>query len=491
MSRSIALVAWREFRQILASKGFWISLLFLPVALAAGPLIQRLAGPEDGPERIMIIDHAGQAPGIAERIELSYQRRVLDSLSRHVERYGLEHAAPDAIWTRHDLLFNDSQVRRFISEGGAEAARRKLAAASPQMPSFEAPPRLLTVVWTPPAIAEAPREQLDALLGPLLDASRGGSVDHILYIPPDFARGGSQVRLWTGGNPDRRVMSAIEAALGTSLRRSILAQEGVSSSVATIAATAQPTVLVARPRLGEGSEGRIIRSMLPLAGAYMLLVVLMLSGSWLLQSMIEERSNKLMESVLACVSPEELMRGKLIGTAAVAFFMVAVWIGCAALALMAVQDTAGALLRPMLAPYRSPAMLAAIGFYFVAGYLMVAMIFLVIGALSESMRDAQAYLTPIVLLLTLPVLLLVNSIVQGTTGWGISFMTWFPLYTPFAMLARIGMGVTPTEILGTVALLIAFISLEWMALGRLFRRNLLRAGGGPNLFVRLLRRART
>ena len=70
----------------------------------------------------------------------------------------------------------------------------------------------------------------------------------------------------------------------------------------------------------------LVRSILPLAAAYLLMISLMLSGSWMLQGTVEERSNKLLETVLACVSPEELMNGKLLGTAGVGLFMIAVWI---------------------------------------------------------------------------------------------------------------------------------------------------------------------
>ena len=64
----------------------------------------------------------------------------------------------------------------------------------------------------------------------------------------------------------------------------------------------------------------------------MLMMSLMLSGSWMLQGSIEERSNKLIESLLACISPEELMYGKLLGGLLVGLIMVSVWAGCAGLA---------------------------------------------------------------------------------------------------------------------------------------------------------------
>jgi len=69
-------------------------------------------------------------------------------------------------------------------------------------------------------------------------------------------------------------------------------------------------------------------------------------------------------------------------------------------------------------------------------------------------------------------------------------MSWIPVYTPFAMLARLGNGVSPAEILGTAVMLVAFIALELTLLGRVFRASLLNTGQPPKLggFVRLMLR---
>ena len=78
-----------------------------------------------------------------------------------------------------------------------------------------------------------------------------------------------------------------------------------------------PALAISTPPPGGGArEAMLVRSILPLAASYLLMMSLMLSGSWMLQGTVEERSNKLLETVLACISPEELMYGKLLGTIA-------------------------------------------------------------------------------------------------------------------------------------------------------------------------------
>ena len=224
-----------------------------------------------------------------------------------------------------------------------------------------------------------------------------------------------------------------------------------------------------------------VRSILPLACAYILMMSLVLSGSWMLQGTVEERSNKLLETVLACVSPNELMYGKLVGTVAVGLSMIVTWAACGAFAAYATHGAIADMIRPALEPLSSLGSVATILYFFVAGYLMVSMLFLVIGAMSDSMREAQGYLTPVILLIMMPFTLLVQAVVRGAGGVGVEVLTWVPLYTPFTVLARLGSGIPTWEVVGSGATLALFIALEIWLLGRVFRASLLAAGGRRSL----------
>ena len=194
----------------------------------------------------------------------------------------------------------------------------------------------------------------------------------------------------------------------------------------------------------------LVRSILPLAAAYLLMISLMLSGSWMLQGTVEERSNKLLETVLACVSPEELMYGKLLGTAGVGLFMIAVWIGCGVFAAYATHGAIADLIRPALDPLTSPGTIIAMLYFFVVGYVSIAILFLAIGAMSDSMRDAQGYLMPVLLLIILPISILMQAVLGGNSGGVLmEVLTWVPIWTPFGVLARLGLGIPTWEVIGT------------------------------------------
>ena len=267
-----------------------------------------------------------------------------------------------------------------------------------------------------------------------------------------------------------------------------LESNGLSADAARTASAIAPALAISTPPPGGGARERVlIRSILPLVACYMLMMSLMLSGSWMLQGTVEERSNKLLETVIACVSPEELMYGKLVGTVGIGLSMIAVWMLCGIGAAYATQGTIADMIRPALEPLNSVGTIATMIYFFVAGYVAIAMVFLAIGAMSDSMRDAQGYLTPILMAIIIPITILIQGILSGGGGIGIEVLTWIPIYTPFAVLARLGSGIPAWEVIAAGVLLAAFIAIELVLLGRLFRASLLAGGQRPDLKTILAR----
>lgn len=358
------------------------------------------------------------------------------------------------------------------------------AAASSETPKFDPPEPDFKIVPTPLTVASAEPVGLAKALAPLLRPdkdSKAKKLDYAVFVPADFATGTAPVRLWADGTPRIKLMNALQDVLTQDLRTRYLQANGLPLATAQAASAVTPAIVVTTPPPGSGREQVVVQSIVPLAASYMLLMSLLLSGSWMLQGLIEERSNKLLETVLACVSPNELMYGKLIGTVAVGLIMVSVWVLCAVVAAYATQGAFADLIRPALAPLSSPWIIAAMIYFFIAGYLMVSMIFLAIGAMSDTFSDAQSYLTPVILVVAVPISVLMQAVLQGAKGMGIVAMTWIPLYTPFTMLARLGVGVPLWEVIGTIVMLAAFIALEIVLLGRVFRSSLLAAGQKPGL----------
>ncbi|WP_028969345.1 ABC transporter permease [Sphingomonas sp. URHD0057] len=481
---NVLIIAAREFRQITSMRSFWLTLLILPIALSLGPIAQRFLN-DDGADRVIVIDRTGggEARSIAQRLAADQDRELLQKLSRYVQRHKLERADPAAPWASHDRWYSDADVGQFLDSGGLDAALAKIARVkSSEAPDFKPPTADYAVIETP-ALATLPDAQLDAAVQRYLKPAgdKAKPVDYVLLIPREFGAS-PVVRLWARGEARPGFVAAIQDVLTRDLRSRFLQSQGLSPQAAQAATVIAPTLAVSSPPPGGGArEAMLVRSILPLAASYLLMMSLMLSGSWMLQGTVEERSNKLLETVLACVSPEELMYGKLLGTIAVGLSMIVAWVGCGIVAAYATHGVIADLIRPALEPLTSPGTIIALIYFFITGYVGVSVIFLAIGGMSDSMREAQGYLMPVLLAILMPITFLLQAIVAGRGGVLVEVLTWVPLWTPFAVLARLGIGIPTWEVIGSGLVLAAFTAMSLVLVGRLFRASLLAQGQRPNL----------
>lgn len=484
----VLLVAGREFRQILATRSFWITLLIIPIAVVGGQVVGRMMAQPTGVAYTLADESGRFAPAIRARIQRDNDRDVLDELSQYAARWKLAPKGAQAIWGQGPHWFSDAEVEAFEAAGGLAAAQAEVARLRPKGASDFKPPTVHVVEVPPPAgvVTGAGPARFGETLAPQLKANVQTPVGPRplalgVYIPANLGQPGAQLGLWTDGRPNADLVEAVRQETSEVLRAQALKASGVDvAALARIEAVTAPVKMTVPPA-GSGRERMVLRSALPLALAYLLLMSLVISGAWLLQSLIEERSNKLLEAVLACVSPNDLLHGKLLGVLGVSALMVAVWIGFAVGGAFVFQGVIADFVRPALSSLSSPWVGLVLIYEFVAGYLCMALLYLAIGSISDNMRDAQGYLSPMIFAITLPFVLLVNAVLRDPDGPIPRIFTWIPFYSPYAVMARLGGGISPWEIVGSGLLLAAFVAAEFVLLGRLFRASLLQAGGKVRL----------
>lgn len=481
--RNILLVANREIRQVMATKGFWIMLAAVPLALAISGFASKQLAPEDT-TAYTVIDETGQfASAIEAQVDLNYQQQTLRELAEYVERWDLQEAAAGTPWADRQSWLNPQEIARFLEIGGAETAVAQLdPARGADIPEFEIENPDYVSLPLPngvdiPAAGQEPGESLRAALEEDIDyESRRLPYGAVLHIPANFGEPGAEARIFTNGRSNTALIRYFREVLTAGVRASAYSAQGIDPSLASAIDSLQAPVSVIEPPPGEGRSLIATRSIVPIGLVYLLLITAVTTGSLMLQGVVEERSNKLVESVLACVKPDTLMQGKLLGLGAVGLTIVLVWAGTALIAALYFEGFAADVLRPSLEALDDPILISAMVIYFLGGYIVLAMLFLAIGAISESMQDAQSYLTPVIFLIMIPVLIVMQAALKGPDEPVAIILSWIPLYTPFAMLARLGSGVATWEIVGTIALLAVFIWLELKLLGNLFRASLLNDG---------------
>ncbi|THD77412.1 MAG: ABC transporter permease [Phenylobacterium sp.] len=484
----LLLVAAREFRQIAATRSFWITLLAIPIFIVGSQIAGRMLATPTGVAYTLADPSGRYAPAIRARIQRDNDRDVLDDLASYASRWKIAPQGGQAVWGLGPHWFTEGEIAQFEAAGGLPGAQAEIARLKPKNAPNFSPPHVHVVEVAPPAgvvTTEGP-ERFGATLAPHLKADIATPVGPRslalgVYVPANLGEPGATVAMWTNGRPSEDLIDEVRGEISQVLRVRALQASGVDvAALARVQAITAP-VSLSVPPAGSGRERMLLRSALPLALAYLLLLSLVISGAWMLQSLLEERSNKLLEAVLACITPNQLLYGKLLGVLGVSAVMILVWIGFAIGGAFAFQGVIADFVRPLLSSLTSPWTALVLIYFFVAGYLCFAMVYLAVGSVSDNMRDAQGYLMPLTFTIILPFMLLANAVLRNPDGVLPKVMTWIPLYTPFAVMARLGGGISALEIVGSGLLLAAFIGLEFVLVGRLFRASLLQAGGKMKL----------
>lgn len=282
-----------------------------------------------------------------------------------------------------------------------------------------------------------------------------------------------RVDFWSSNLTDRSLERRVEAAVAGAMRDQRLAALGVDTSALKAAKTLAPTLTAFSPK----AAGKVaFRDRLPGIvgfGTAMLLWMMILTGAGiLLNSVIEEKSNRVLEVLLASASVPEIMFGKILGVAGVTLTVLAVWAGVGGTLLAIFQPAVAADVAAVL---MSKGLVLYFLFYLVGGYLMYAAIFTAIGSFCETTREAQTLLGPVMALLTVPVIFLTQAIRRPDSPM-LETLSWFPPFTPFLMPARAASEPPLWQVLGTGVLMAATVALVVWISGRAFRAGALSTG---------------
>jgi ABC-2 type transport system permease protein len=280
--------------------------------------------------------------------------------------------------------------------------------------------------------------------------------------------------LWTRNINEPGLQARLSDALADAVRNTRLAAAGLTPAQIKALAGAEPAVTQYSPK---SQAGRVsLRDRLPaVVGVAMGVVLwsLILTGAGiLLNSVIEEKQNRILEVLLTSASPQEIMGGKILGAAAVTATALAVWLAVAA-SLIGYRSPE--MLGEVVGILLSRGLLAYFALYFVGGYLMYATLFTTIGAYCETPREAQTLLGPLMILLTIPFIFMVQAAVRPDTPQ-LQALSWFPPFTPFLMAARAAGGPAWWQVAGTASLMFAVTGLELWVAGRAFRTGALASG---------------
>jgi ABC-2 type transport system permease protein len=446
----ILLIAQREFLTTVANKGFIFGLFLMPVLIGIAVLVgPRLLSAMRSPQvvgRVAVIDPTGQV--------LPVLRSTL---------------SPSAIQERRQ-----AEATRALADvpGGAQAA--------PAAARGLAPPPDLTIVERPPtADLEDEKRALSA-------PDQAARIMALVVVAADAVgqpAGGGEFGTYSiyasrdlNADTERIVYESLREAIVTArLAASQLDQKRIDAMTRV-----RRPVSVTVTQAGEQRSRRQFMQMLPFFVGVMLFAAVIMGGQQLMTSTVEEKSSRVVEVLLAAVSPFQLMFGKLLGQAAVGLLGMAIYL---ALGLLALYSFAMfGIIDPMLIVYFLV--------FFLITYLVFGALMMSIGAAVNTMQEAGSLMGPVMLLLLFPYMLspMIGRAPNSPLSVAISFI---PPINSFAMMTRMSSESPPPAWQIWLTLLIGLGTVYgaiWFA-AKIFKVGLLMHGRPPNIAT-LIRWAR-
>lgn len=212
------------------------------------------------------------------------------------------------------------------------------------------------------------------------------------------------------------------------------------------------------------------------------LLGIFLTNGYLMQSVIEEKENRLVEILITSVRPGDLLAGKILAMGILGMLQIAVWIGAIVLALQVALTLPALQALTILANIQMPTdMLPLMFIYFVLGYLFFAAIYGAIGALSNSMREGPQYAVVFTLPAVIPFYMFAIFLEQPNSTLPV-ILSLIPITAPISMMIRLSVTAVPVlEVVISLGLLALTVAGSFWLAGRLFRVQTLLSGQTPKL----------
>lgn len=206
----------------------------------------------------------------------------------------------------------------------------------------------------------------------------------------------------------------------------------------------------------------------PLAVLLLMYINIMASAPQLLNSVIEEKMSRISEVLIGSVTPFQLMMGKLLGGAA------------ASLLLSVIYITGGLVVAQYWGGYASavtPSIVAWFLLFLLMALFIFGALFVAIGAACNDLKDSQNMMTPVMLLVMVPVFT-AGSVLRAPDGTMATVLSLIPTAAPFLMMLRISLQPGPPmwQVILCVALMLSTASAVVWGAGKVFRTGLLMQG---------------
>ena len=332
------------------------------------------------------------------------------------------------------------------------------------------------------------------------------SYDGLIYIPrlKDNSLLENKIEYISNDSPSLDFINDLEAIVANKITNQNYIKAGLDT-ISIKNAVAKVNINLKKAS-GEDSVKGLNAIKVGIGGAfgYLIMMFIIIYGNMVMRSVIEEKTNRIIEIIISSVKPFTLMMGKIIGTSLAGILQFLIWASIGGILLFVVTGFlgldvgAGAAIQPQLVGTAKPQMdltaqlylnelfnlpiatiIASFLVYFIGGYFLYSSIYAAIGAAVDSETDSQQFLLPIILPLILGVYVGFFSVLNDPHGTVATVFSIIPFTSPIVMMMRIPFGVPWWQILISLIILFGtFFFVVWFA-SKIYRVGILMYGKKP------------
>jgi len=325
----------------------------------------------------------------------------------------------------------------------------------------------------------------------VLETSKYG----LLYIPKEET---AQKAFYSEESPSLSLVNEFTGALEKTLFQYNLTQKGIDKAEID---SARPKITLQMENFtGEKTSefDNVMKIAIGGVAGYLIFMFIIIYGNMIMRSVIEEKTNRIVEIIISSVKPFQLMLGKIIGTSLAGLTQFAIWlvIGGVLFALapslfqvdtptatqaMAATESHSEISNIIAALYHFPFLETSGVFllFFVGGYLLYSSLYAMVGAMVDNETDTQQFMMPILIPLMLAFYVGMFSVIEEPHGTISVVFSYIPLTSPVVMLMRIPFGVAWWEVLISLLLLYITFFLVIKIASKIYRIGILMYGKKP------------
>lgn len=340
----------------------------------------------------------------------------------------------------------------------------------------------------------------------LKDSITNNSYEGILFIPntEDVKTLENKIEFISNTSPSISFIENTQNIIAKKITQ-INLEKAHLDTIAIQNAQAKVTVNIAKTTGEQGLKG-LNEAKIAIGGAfgYLIMMFIIIYGNMVMRSVIEEKTNRIIEIIISSVKPFQLMIGKIIGTSLAGILQFTIWVVIGLSLLFATSVFFGvnvgptANVAPSIAEHSStelastaqlyikelwnlPIASILLGFvvYFIGGYFLYSSFYAAIGAAVDNQTDSQQFLLPVIMPLMLSVYVGFFSVVNDPNSTIAVAFSMIPLTSPIVMLMRLPFGVPFWQIVVSIVLLFGtFLLVVWFA-SKIYRVGILMYGKKP------------